>query len=566
MMLEYKNNSSGIYEGYEPYLFISYSHKDAYALERVKTIFDDSKLRYWYDNGLHSGDDWNLIIAKRLQNASVCLLLLSPNSASSEYVKNELNFAMNHRIPIHTLLLSSFELPPDIEMMTGRIQMVQMQGDYAPKLLKPIPAEIYYSHSDDPGTPVVHKHPLFQLEEELCERQGTKIYHGRHSRLNYKCLIQQDPLKASDLYDANALSVLACSISHPVFPKIIDVEISNGQMWTYQAYWDQEFLDRYLETNQPSEETILQWTLAVIDGLEYLFKRNLALRDLSRGSIVVVNGEAIGISRLQNMYYGLIKLQVETRPYYFEQELQEIAILLAQLCSGKTPALPLRMIKEKRFSKRFLDAVNLVIQKCVKENGKAQYTDFSQIKTDLLSSKLSLKDRMFLSERSKKLDKYDAVKAVRSQQFTSSKPLPPSSTQPKFAPVHASLEEEFGFERTVVLSTQSDEPIAEENKGTPTMQILVCSTGQILDFFKDTIMIGKGPGCDLAWTQPFVSRSHARLRKISADTYNVMDMGSSNGTYIFRTEQQSERLTAHVPTEIPAGTIIVIADVQIKVL
>ena len=82
-MFEHKDNSSGIYEGNEPYLFISYSHKDTYALERVKTIFDDSKIRYWYDNGLHSGDDWNLIIANRLRNASVCLLLLSPNSASS---------------------------------------------------------------------------------------------------------------------------------------------------------------------------------------------------------------------------------------------------------------------------------------------------------------------------------------------------------------------------------------------------------------------------------------------------------------------------------------------------
>lgn len=563
MMFEHKDNSSGIYEGNEPYLFISYSHKDTYALERVKTIFDDSKIRYWYDNGLHSGDDWNLIIANRLRNASVCLLLLSPSSASSEYVKNELNFAMNHRIPIHTLLLSSFELPPDIEMMTGRIQMVQMQGDYAPKLLKPIPAEIYYSHSNDQGTPVGHKHPLFLLGAELCERQGTKIYHGQHSRLNYKCLIQQDPLKASDIYDANALSVLACSVSHPVFPKIIDVEIRNGQMWTYQEYWDQVFLDRYLETNQLSEEQILQWVTAVIDGLEYLFKRNLALRDLSRGSVVVINGDAIGISRLQNMYYGLIKLQVETRPYYFEQELQEIAILLAQLCSGKTPALPLRMIKEKRFSKRFLDTVNLVIQKCVKENGKAQYADFSQIKNDLLSSKLSLKDSMFLSARSKKLDKYDAVTAARSQQFTSGKPLPP---QPKYAPIHASLEEEFGFERTVVLSAQSDEPMVEENKGTPTMQILVCSTGQIMDFFKDTIIIGRGDHCDLSWTQPLVSRLHASLSKISADTYTVTDYGASNGTYVFRTEQQSERLVARVPTEVPAGTIIGIADIKIKVL
>ena len=117
--------SPDVYEGNEPYLFISYSHKDQQAMLSVKQILEESGIRYWYDNGLHSGDDWNMVIAKHLKNSAVCLLLLSPNSAVSEYVKNELNFAMNHRIPIHTLLLKQFDLPLDIEMMTGRIQMVE---------------------------------------------------------------------------------------------------------------------------------------------------------------------------------------------------------------------------------------------------------------------------------------------------------------------------------------------------------------------------------------------------------------------------------------------------------
>ena len=106
----------------------------------------------------------------------------------------------------------------------------------------------------------------------------------------------------------------------------------------------------------------------------------------------------------------------------------------------------------------------------------------------------------------------------------------------------------------------------EENKGTPTMQILICSTGQIMDFFKDTITIGRGSDCDLAWTQPLVSRLHASLHKTSANTYIVTDNGTSNGTYIFQTEQQSERLVARVPTEVPAGAIIGIADIKIKLL
>lgn len=43
---------------------------------------------------------------------------------------------MNHRVPIHTLLIKQFVMPLDIEMMTGRIQMVEMNGNFQQNLLK----------------------------------------------------------------------------------------------------------------------------------------------------------------------------------------------------------------------------------------------------------------------------------------------------------------------------------------------------------------------------------------------------------------------------------------------
>ena len=34
----------------------------------VKHILEDQNIRYWYDNGLHSGDDWNMVIANAGRN------------------------------------------------------------------------------------------------------------------------------------------------------------------------------------------------------------------------------------------------------------------------------------------------------------------------------------------------------------------------------------------------------------------------------------------------------------------------------------------------------------------
>ena len=79
-----------VYEGDAPYLFLSYSHKDQQAMATVRKILSEHGIRYWYDNGLHSGDDWNMVIARRLKGAAVCLLLLMQHSCDFCCVEGEL--------------------------------------------------------------------------------------------------------------------------------------------------------------------------------------------------------------------------------------------------------------------------------------------------------------------------------------------------------------------------------------------------------------------------------------------------------------------------------------------
>lgn len=145
------------YEGNEPYLFISYSHKDKDALDEIARFLDENHVRYWFDSGLHSGDDWNDVIAEHLRYAEACLLLLSPDSATSKYVKNELTFAINFEIPVHTLQIKTYvdadikELPLDIVMALGRLQMLKMQGNYREKLLCGLPAKVIASQAKKPS-------------------------------------------------------------------------------------------------------------------------------------------------------------------------------------------------------------------------------------------------------------------------------------------------------------------------------------------------------------------------------------------------------------------------------
>ena len=78
-----------VYEGDAPYLFLSYSHKDQQAMGTVRKILSEHGIRYWYDNGLHSGDDWNMVIARRLRSF-VRIKLILPAAASSISLLNPL--------------------------------------------------------------------------------------------------------------------------------------------------------------------------------------------------------------------------------------------------------------------------------------------------------------------------------------------------------------------------------------------------------------------------------------------------------------------------------------------
>ena len=52
------DRSPSMYEGNAPYIFISYSHRDTLRMTAVCNVLRQSGARFWYDSGLHSGDDW----------------------------------------------------------------------------------------------------------------------------------------------------------------------------------------------------------------------------------------------------------------------------------------------------------------------------------------------------------------------------------------------------------------------------------------------------------------------------------------------------------------------------
>ena len=46
------------YDGPDPYIFISYSHRDTAKVYEILKVIDREKFRFWYDDTMEIGEDF----------------------------------------------------------------------------------------------------------------------------------------------------------------------------------------------------------------------------------------------------------------------------------------------------------------------------------------------------------------------------------------------------------------------------------------------------------------------------------------------------------------------------
>ena len=69
------------YRGKEPYIFVSYAHRDSpRVFEEIKR-FNDAGFHVWYDEGIAPGNEWSDAIAEALSDCAVFVVMLTPTSA-----------------------------------------------------------------------------------------------------------------------------------------------------------------------------------------------------------------------------------------------------------------------------------------------------------------------------------------------------------------------------------------------------------------------------------------------------------------------------------------------------
>lgn len=109
------------YEGTQPYIFVSYAHKnDAAVLEIISTL-QSRGFRVWYDEGIEAGSEWPESIALHLERAQLVLAFLSPAYLRSDNCRKEMHYALTKKKPVINVYLEQAELSPGMEMQIGNL-------------------------------------------------------------------------------------------------------------------------------------------------------------------------------------------------------------------------------------------------------------------------------------------------------------------------------------------------------------------------------------------------------------------------------------------------------------
>ena len=114
-----------VYNGGEPYGFISYAHKDAARVLPVIAALSRDRFRLWYDAGIEAGDNWPEVVADHLRRAGAVVFFLSRHFLHSQNCVREVHYAVDQRKPMIAVYLEHVELPSDLAMQFSTATVIQ---------------------------------------------------------------------------------------------------------------------------------------------------------------------------------------------------------------------------------------------------------------------------------------------------------------------------------------------------------------------------------------------------------------------------------------------------------
>lgn len=115
-----------VYRGEEPFVFISYAHKDSAVVLPIAQELYRRKYRVWYDGGIEGGSRWAEFVASHLLGAASVLFFPSVQFDASRNCEREVNFAVDAKKPMACVELDQEERSPGLKMQLSTVLSIPL--------------------------------------------------------------------------------------------------------------------------------------------------------------------------------------------------------------------------------------------------------------------------------------------------------------------------------------------------------------------------------------------------------------------------------------------------------
>lgn len=134
-----------VYDGEEPYCFISYSHRNTDQVYGVLNELAARDFRLWYDDSMEIGDDFRKELHDRIARCEAFVLFISEESMSSKYCGMEIITAHQLGKRIYPVQLDqAAQVPAPLKLILDNLQHVKAYTNerrYVDKLIASLPPE-----------------------------------------------------------------------------------------------------------------------------------------------------------------------------------------------------------------------------------------------------------------------------------------------------------------------------------------------------------------------------------------------------------------------------------------
>ena len=168
------------YDGDEPFIFVSYSHKDCTLVYPEIARLHKLGFRIWYDEGIDPGNEWPEEVASALARSSFFLVFISTRAAVSKNVKNEINFAINHQKPFVAIHVEATNLPKGLELRMGDIQAILKYRMNADRFNRQMEKTLPQTLRDEISVATVHQPSA--VEEQLANKECKETEPKTHRK------------------------------------------------------------------------------------------------------------------------------------------------------------------------------------------------------------------------------------------------------------------------------------------------------------------------------------------------------------------------------------------------